>query len=268
MEKLDILERYLNAYTTALKDKPFRLIYIDAFAGTGDVLIREDNRDFAQLVAGSPKRALSVRDKQFDQLVFVDKARLAYQKLGDLKAQHPDRYISIQRSDANSYLTSIVLDSHWRGVLFIDPFATELQWSTLEYIAKLRKLDTWILFPTMAVQRVLKSQYIEGSYPLNLATALNRVYGSDIWRTIYKKNPQTSFFEEEPSVMERRVGSDDLLHTYKQRLKGLFGNRFLDKSKTLSSPNAGPLFEFFFCVGHPRGIGPAKRIAGYLLRDL
>ena len=32
--KLEILEAYLNAYTTALKHKPFKLIYIDAFAGT------------------------------------------------------------------------------------------------------------------------------------------------------------------------------------------------------------------------------------------
>ena len=40
LEKLDILESYLNAYTTALKEKPskknpFKLMYSDAFAGTG-----------------------------------------------------------------------------------------------------------------------------------------------------------------------------------------------------------------------------------------
>ena len=36
-QKLDILEDYLNAYTTALKNQHFRLLYIDAFAGTGYV---------------------------------------------------------------------------------------------------------------------------------------------------------------------------------------------------------------------------------------
>ena len=35
-EKLEILSRYLDAYTTALKNQPFRLIYIDAFAGPGN----------------------------------------------------------------------------------------------------------------------------------------------------------------------------------------------------------------------------------------
>ena len=37
LEKLDILESYLDAYTTALKKQPFKLMYIDAFAGTGYV---------------------------------------------------------------------------------------------------------------------------------------------------------------------------------------------------------------------------------------
>ncbi len=36
-EKLAILNKYLDAYTTALKNQPFHLIYIDAFAGTGEV---------------------------------------------------------------------------------------------------------------------------------------------------------------------------------------------------------------------------------------
>ena len=35
IEKLDILGRYLDAYTTALKNQPFKLVYIDAFAGHG-----------------------------------------------------------------------------------------------------------------------------------------------------------------------------------------------------------------------------------------
>ena len=34
-QKLEILRRYLDAYTTALKGQGFQLIYIDAFAGAG-----------------------------------------------------------------------------------------------------------------------------------------------------------------------------------------------------------------------------------------
>ena len=36
-EKLGILKKYLDAYTTALKNQQFCLLYIDAFAGAGTV---------------------------------------------------------------------------------------------------------------------------------------------------------------------------------------------------------------------------------------
>ena len=32
-DKLQILRAYLDAYTTAMKNQPFTLIYVDAFAG-------------------------------------------------------------------------------------------------------------------------------------------------------------------------------------------------------------------------------------------
>ena len=40
-DKLEILRRYLDAYTTALKNQPFNLIYVDAFAGGGSWTPRE-----------------------------------------------------------------------------------------------------------------------------------------------------------------------------------------------------------------------------------
>ena len=48
--KLTILERYLDFYTTALKNQSFRLLYIDAFAGSGAIQTTgeeaEDARNF------------------------------------------------------------------------------------------------------------------------------------------------------------------------------------------------------------------------------
>ena len=42
-----------------------------------------------------------------------------------------------------------------RGVLFLDPFATEVEWSTIEKIAGFKALDTWILFPVSAITRMM-----------------------------------------------------------------------------------------------------------------
>lgn len=45
IQKLNAVENYLKAYTTALKNKGFKLIYIDAFAGSGTTKI-EDSKIF------------------------------------------------------------------------------------------------------------------------------------------------------------------------------------------------------------------------------
>lgn len=33
--KLNVLQQYLNAYLKVMKNQPFNLVYIDAFAGSG-----------------------------------------------------------------------------------------------------------------------------------------------------------------------------------------------------------------------------------------
>ena len=56
-----------------------------------------------------------------------------------------------------------------------------------------------------------------------------------------------------------------VLSIYKTNLERLFGQRFLSTSRRLKTSTGSPLFEFMFCVGNPRGIGPATSIAGHIL---
>ncbi len=62
--KLDILQRYLDAFTTATKNKAPKTIYIDAFAGD------PENRDrlTGEPIEGSATLALSVTDPPFTHL--------------------------------------------------------------------------------------------------------------------------------------------------------------------------------------------------------
>ena len=39
--KLETIEKYLGAYTTALKNQRFETVYFDAFAGTGEIPISD-----------------------------------------------------------------------------------------------------------------------------------------------------------------------------------------------------------------------------------
>ena len=131
-QKLKILESYLDFYTTALKNKRFHLLYIDAFAGKGEISYNRSSHkgaDARKLIEGSARRAINIDDKPFDKLIFVEKDEPSVRKLIDLKKENKDRDILVHRKEANAYLRDELQRFNWRkwrGVLFLDPFATSL----------------------------------------------------------------------------------------------------------------------------------------------
>lgn len=282
--KLGILENYLDAYTTALKKQSFNLMYIDAFAGTGQITSSSDTgrtgfygllqnhlinidddtaEDLHNFTSGSVERAIKTDNKPFDRLVFVEKDTGRCEELEKIKNDHLERKIEIANSDANEFLLNLHEDwKKWRGVLFLDPFATEVKWETIEIISDFNALDTWILFPTHAVVRMLsKKRMPEGA----LADRLTEIYGDDSWRDLYSEKQSSLFGDPQ---LERKAGSKRLVEIYKENLKQLFDDRFLQESKLLMNSKNVPLFEFIFCAGHSRGAKIAKKIAGHLIKPL
>lgn len=259
-EKLEILEKYLGAYTTALKNKPsknnpFKLMYIDAFAGTGKINIRED-REARAFIDGSARRAIKIKNKPFDRLIFVEKDRNRYRDLIALSKENPDRDILTKNCDANMFLQN--LEEDWkarRGVLFLDPFATEVEWKTIEKIAGFEALDTWILFPVSAMTRMLPKSRLPND---ECAKVLTRVCGDDSWRKLYYMRQQGLFGDEQHG---RDRGTDGIRRIYKDKLKCLFGKRFMEKSKMFVNSRNARLFEFIFCAGNPSGARIAQKIA-------
>ena len=269
IEKLEILERYLDAYTTALKDQPFRLMYIDAFAGTGHVELGQSDPEAEDFIRGSATRAVSIGGKPFDKLVFIEKDRERCEELDRLRGQYPGRAIQVENSDANEFLSELQQNwTQWRGVLFLDPFGTQVEWSTIETIAGYEALDTWILFPVSAIARMLPTSRRPDDIAEGLVTRLTKVFGDDEWRKLYRVNSQGNLFGQ--AEHERDSGTDELLRIYKDKLSALFGDRFLDQSRSLRNSKNSVLFEFLFCVGSrsPKAIAIAKRVARYILEHL
>lgn len=268
IEKLEILESYLDAYTTVLKNKPFKLLYIDAFAGSGKLELRgRDNQDAITFLSGSAERALDIDNRPFDKLIFVDKDTDLCQQLSLLRARYPTRDIRVENRETNRFLRGYEGDwKNWRGILFLDPFATEVEWSTIEAIAGWEALDTWILFPVSAIARMLPRSRTPDDISEKWVNRLNRIFGDESWRQLYQPSQQIALFGG--SRHERTPGVDGIVFTYKQKLTKLFGERFLTESRTLKTSTNSPLFEFMFCVGNPRGIKPAKRIAKHIVERL
>ena len=272
VKKLKILQGYLNAYTTALKRQNFELIYIDAFAGNGYIdLLNSSDREFNdEFIEGSASIALQIQDRPFDKLLLVEKNQKRCEDLKSFRDENMGRDISVSCSDANAYLQRLELHrNRQRGVLFLDPFGTAVEWTTVSRIAKLQALDTWILFPIGAVQRLLPRSRMPDDVDPKWANRLTKVYGDESWRKLYRENPQTSLFGQDDLLGQeyiRDVGISALLDIYKSRLSDCFGSRLLQKSCTLANSTGSPLFEFIFCAGHKNGEAIAKRIASHLLK--
>lgn len=149
-EKLERVRKYLSAYTTALKNQPFRLVYIDAFAGTG-YYGRDETPDIRAIpeledsetqafLKGSARIALEVNPR-FDEFVFVDRNPRHCAELSTLGDEYPHlkSRMSVVNADANAYLQELTardwIKRKERGVLFLDPYATQVDWQTVQAVA-------------------------------------------------------------------------------------------------------------------------------------
>ena len=261
---MHILRSYLDFYTTALKYQQFKLMYVDAFAGTGDINPPLADNEARASIDGSARLAIDIGDRQFDRLIFVEKDPQRFNRLVTLRHENPERDIRTENADANVFLSNLREDWRtWRGVLFLDPFATQVEWATIVKIAGFNALDTWILFPISAIARMLPVSKNPDDISEAWADRLTKIFGDESWRELYRENPQLSFFGDQ--AHQRDPGTEGITRIYKEKLKDLFGPRFMETSKTFMNSRNSPLFEFVFCVGNERGIGPALRAASHIL---
>lgn len=192
-KKLNFFTSYLDAYLIALQNQKFKKIYIDAFAGTGEI----ETSDGEAYLAGSAKRALSA-ERRFDHYYFIESDESKASELEhmiDTEFPHLKRFTTVYRGDANEKLSKIINDIDWRfsrGLLFLDPYATQVDWATLERVAGTKSIDVWYLFPFSALNRMLPKNGKYGSWE----NTIDRLLGDNSWRTeFYKKDPQVSLFD-------------------------------------------------------------------------
>ena len=264
--KLQILQAYLDSYTTALKNQPFALTYVDGFAGAGSY--RESGADydeFDEFRQGSTRIALAIDDKPFDRFVFIEKEVGAAEALLTLASEFQGRQIEVVQGDANIGVPQFChnMSDFDRAVVFLDPYATEVSWETVKAIAESGKIDCWILFPLMAVTRLMPTQKEPDEA---WAKRLGRIFGErNHWQQSYHDSPQLSLFESDQR-RQRSEGTEQIANRYRERLRTVF-HSVAPTRCTLKNSKETPLFELFFAVSNPTGAEPAMRIANHILKD-
>jgi len=269
VEKLDILSKYLNAYVRALKNQPFDLIYIDAFAGTGHIMLAandskrhvsgqigldmlEAEEPKEEIIEGSATLALRTPE-QFSNYYFIEKDKDKVAELDTLvKTQFPQRSSLVTifgGQDCNNVLLDLCRVTDWRktrAVLFLDPYAAEVKWETLKAVASTQAIDIWYLFPLHVVIRMMAR---DGKIDPSWRPKLNSIFGDSSWeQEIYETNPQISMFDE-PSV--KRDNDIEKLKRYIEKQLGTVFKKVSTHSRVLLGRTNNPLFLFCFAVSNP-----------------
>lgn len=264
IEKLNILSEYLDFYLTALKNQPFKKVYIDAFAGSGKI----ETRDGTEQIVGSIRLALQAQNK-FDRYIFIEKnTKYAseLQNIVDTEFVELKPRVHIYNEDCNKKLSEICdisnssIAKFWqdnRAVLFLDPYATEVKWATLEAISKTQAVDLWYLFPFNAAQRMMPK---DGVFE-NWKQKLNDLFGDTGWENrFYKLNPQLSLDGFDAIIKD--VNTKELADYICERLKSIFPY-VAENPRFLYNAKMSPLFLFCFAVSNPKpaAYGLAKKVA-------
>jgi len=276
-EKLERVRKYLGAYTTALKNQPFRLTYIDAFAGTGYCGKDEtpDLRTIPELpdsetqafLKGSARIALEV-DPPFHRFIFIDRNARQCAELNRLRDEYPDlrNRISVVNADANAYLQELAARD-WirrkeRAVLFLDPYAMQVDWGTVQAVAQTHAIDMWYLFPLAAVNRLLtKDAEIDPAW----RHRLDRVFGTGDWEAAFYQRRETQTLFGEVESVEKIATFEGIKDFLLARLRGEFAD-VAPNPLVLKNSRHAPLFLLCFAVGNDKGAPVAIRIAQAILQ--
>ena len=281
-EKLDCLQKYLQAYTAILGKQQFKgYFYIDAFAGPGTLKVRKEQTDdpaqqsLLELsedaandvgetlyINGSPNVALKI-NPSFTHYVFVELDQERVLQLEALKAEHegPDRRIRIRNADCNTYLRELLRNTRgqwrqWRGVIFLDPFGMQVPWETIAEIGRTKSIEVFINFPVgMAIQRLLRRS---GDFTPAQRSKLDQYFGTSEWYELLYRQQPDMFGENRTKIQN---SSDVLVKWYCRRLKEAFGH--VSSAREICSTQGHPLYYLIFAGPNKTGM----RIANDILRQ-
>ena len=283
-EKLIRLRKYLQAYMNIFSKNPraklLKTIYVDAFAGTGfrkgfsaqvstNDLLFDDvtaDSDADALRKGSTQVALEITPP-FAEYIFIEHNEAHAANLSRLRQQFSRiaQRIKIIAEDANVYLLQWCKTTDWqstRAVVFLDPYGMQVEWATIEAMAKTKSIDLWILFPLgVGVNRLLmKGRLPEGPW----ADRLTRIFGTDGWQeAFYHESNQPNLFTESPDVI-KDADFKTIAMYWVARLESVFADVARNPLSLRNSRNV-PIYLLSFAAANPRGAKTAVKIAQDIL---
>lgn len=223
-DKHYFLRRYIDAFTTAMKDKNWEgLHYIDLFAGAGIEKIRGTD----ELTWGSPLIAAQAPNP-FTRLHLCEKGKKYYRALVKrVSAIAPKS--QILNGDANKKIYEIInaIPDGSLSLAFLDPYGLHLDYETLKVLSGKRSDLIILLADHMDALRNWFAYYLD-----NPKSNLDRFLGPGVnWREKLMECPK-----------DRRV--EELRKMYEQQIHKLGYDYFIPER---ISRKKAPLYSLIFC---------------------
>ena len=244
-EKLDYLRRYIDVFETSMRGRWSIRNYIDLQAGPGKIAIR----DTSETMLGSPLLAVTT-EHPFTGYFFADIDQENTAALLQRTAASPvQQRINVFTGDCNVLVYDIVArlredESRSLNLVFLDPEGLEFQWSSVEALASIRKMDLIINYPQGGLTR-----YLPIAISNSGETSVDRFFGTDQWREIYAQ------FQSGPPMNLHR----QLIDLYRNRLHGLGysdvmrGDEAGDEPLMRNTQRNAPLYRLIFASKNPLG---------------
>lgn len=239
--KLEIVEKYGAAYTTALSNaRNLKKYYIDGYSGAGVHLSRSTGAQ----VEGSPARALKVFPP-FDCFYFIDMDATRTAHLQTLCQGRSD--VVILTGDANVKLTKEVLPKiHFRkfnrALCLLDPYGLHLDWEVMHLAGQSQAVDMFLNFPVMDMNRNAIWKNPAG-IPQDGIERMNRFWGDESWKKIaYVESPQGNLFSP-PNLVKQDNGA--IAAAFRDRLKNVAGFRYVPDPLPMKNSNNAIVYYLF-----------------------
>ena len=163
-DKYRYLGMYAEMFSTGMKNRWPRRLYLDLFSGPGYSRLRDSGR----IVLGSPMIALELPDP-FDSYVFADENPDAIDALRKrVSRREPHSTVTYITSDANTgtnrilEVISVGRSDKTLSFCFLDPYKLNIHFETVRRIAEGRAVDFLILLALYVDANRNVQWYVEG----------------------------------------------------------------------------------------------------------
>lgn len=249
-KKYKLVGGYCDIFTTGMRYKWDKLVYIDLFSGSGYAKIKDTNK----IVKSSALISLSIPNK-FDKYIFceADAGKLGALKMR-VEREFPDIDVEYVLGDSNENISKIISlvprHSNTQGILrfcFVDPFSLNLKFETIDKLSRVGKIDFLILLALLMDANRNFIYYVEEN-----SKKIDDFIGDTNWRIPFKNG---------------EVRSEDFIKflsdKYDVNMKNLGYVEPVDKHRVKIDNKNIPLYYLAFYSKNPRGNDFFKKVEKY-----